>query len=84
MPTLEPKFINLKNQLENQGFQIIIELPGVSTQVHGQSTSGPEAWQSVYNEAAAGATTIVTVPLLNSFSSSTLQVVFKLTGYWGD
>ncbi|MBW4457499.1 MAG: hypothetical protein KME55_35310 [Nostoc indistinguendum CM1-VF10] len=56
---------------------------GVSTQVHGQSTSGSEAWQSVYNEAAARATTIVTVPLLNSFSSSTLQVVFKLAGYWG-
>ena len=56
---------------------------GVSRQVHGQSTSGPEAWQSVYNEAAAGATTIVTVPLLNSFSPSILQVVFKLAGYWG-
>ncbi|MBW4458391.1 MAG: hypothetical protein KME55_40605 [Nostoc indistinguendum CM1-VF10] len=56
---------------------------GVSTQVHGQSTSGPEAWQSVYNEAAAGATTIVTVPLLNSLSSSILQVVLKLAGYWG-
>ncbi len=27
LPTFEPKFINLKNQLENQGFQIIIELP---------------------------------------------------------
>jgi hypothetical protein len=56
---------------------------GVSTQVRGQSTSGPEAWQSVYNEAAAGATTRVTVPLLNSPSSSTLQVVLKLAGYWG-
>ncbi|MBD2730524.1 hypothetical protein H6G96_30470 [Nostoc sp. FACHB-892] len=56
---------------------------GVSTQVHGQSTSCPEAWQSVYNEGAAGATTIVTVPLLNSFSPSILQVVFKLAGYWG-
>ncbi|MBD2523099.1 hypothetical protein [Nostoc sp. FACHB-133] len=55
----------------------------VSTQVHGQSTSGPEAWQSVYNEAVAGATTIVTVPLLNSLLSSILQVVFKLAGYWG-
>ena len=55
----------------------------VSTQVHGQSTSGPEAWQSVYNEAAAGATTRVTVPLLNSLLSSILQVVFKLAGYWG-
>jgi hypothetical protein len=56
---------------------------GVSTQVRGQSTSGPEAWQSVYNEAAAGATTIVTVPLFTSFSPSTLQVVLKLAGYWG-
>ncbi|MBW4452288.1 hypothetical protein LC609_29590 [Nostoc sp. XA013] len=55
----------------------------VSTQVHGQSTSGPEAWQSVYNEAAAGATTIVTVPLLNTLLSSILQVVLKLAGYWG-
>ncbi|BAZ66754.1 MAG: hypothetical protein KME28_27255 [Pelatocladus maniniholoensis HA4357-MV3] len=55
----------------------------VSTQVHGQSTSGPEAWQSVYNEAAAGATTIVTVPLFSPLLSSILQVVFKLAGYWG-
>ncbi|MBC1222630.1 hypothetical protein GNF10_09145 [Nostoc sp. UCD121] len=55
----------------------------VSTQVHGQSTSGPEAWESVYNEAAAGATTIITVPLLNSLLSSILQVVFRLAGYWG-
>ncbi|MBD2246716.1 hypothetical protein [Nostoc sp. FACHB-888] len=55
----------------------------VSTQVNGQSTSGPEAWQSVYNEAAAGATTIVTVPLLNTLLSSILQVVLKFAGYWG-
>jgi hypothetical protein len=55
----------------------------VSTQVDRQSTGGPEAWQSVYNEAAAGATTIVTVPLLNSLLSSILQVVVKLAGYWG-
>ncbi len=55
----------------------------VSTQVHGQSTSGPEAWQSVYDEAVAGATTRVTVPLLNSLLSSILPVVFKLAGYWG-
>ncbi|MBD2531631.1 hypothetical protein H6G97_19355 [Nostoc flagelliforme FACHB-838] len=55
----------------------------VNTQVHGQSTTGPEAWESVYNDAAAGATTIVTVPLLNSLLSSILQVVFKLSGYWG-
>ncbi|MDZ7950432.1 MAG: hypothetical protein RMY16_10155 [Nostoc sp. DedQUE12b] len=55
----------------------------VSTQIDRQSTSGPEAWQSVYNEAAAGATTIVTVPVLNSLLSSILQVVVKLAGYWG-
>ncbi|BDI14332.1 hypothetical protein ANSO36C_01340 [Nostoc cf. commune SO-36] len=55
----------------------------VSTQVHGQSTSGPEAWESVYNEAAAEATTIVTAPLLNSLLSSILQVVFRFAGYWG-
>ncbi|MEA5624390.1 hypothetical protein [Nostoc sp. UHCC 0251] len=54
-----------------------------STQVHGQSTSGPEAWQSVYNEAVAGATTRITVPLLNTLLSSVLPVVFKLAGYWG-
>ncbi|MBD2728396.1 hypothetical protein H6G96_19270 [Nostoc sp. FACHB-892] len=55
----------------------------VSTQVHGQSTSGPEAWESVYNEAVAGATTRVTVPLLNTLLSSILPVIFKLAGYWG-
>ncbi|MCC5631458.1 hypothetical protein [Nostoc sphaeroides] len=31
-----------------------------STQVYGQSTAGPEAWQTVYNEAVASATTTVT------------------------
>ncbi|MBE8966625.1 hypothetical protein IQ277_10295 [Nostocales cyanobacterium LEGE 12452] len=55
----------------------------VSTQVHRESTSGLEAWQSVYNEAAAGATTRVTVPVLNTLLSSVLQVAFKLAGYWG-
>jgi hypothetical protein len=55
----------------------------VSTQVHGQSTSGPEAWESVYNEAVAGATTRITVPLLGTLLSSILPVIFKLAGYWG-
>jgi len=31
-----------------------------STQVYGRSTAGPEAWQTVYNEAVASATTRVT------------------------
>ncbi len=55
----------------------------VGTKVHGQSTSGPEAWQSVYNDAVAGATTIISVPLLSSLLSSILQIVYKLTGFWG-
>ncbi|MCP6762069.1 MAG: hypothetical protein NHB32_25725 [Fischerella sp. CENA71] len=53
----------------------------VSTKVHGQSTG--EAWETVYNEAVAGATTIITVPLLDLLLSSILQVFFKLGGFWG-
>ncbi|RAM48791.1 MAG: hypothetical protein C6Y22_25820 [Hapalosiphonaceae cyanobacterium JJU2] len=55
----------------------------VSTKVYGQSTSGPEAWETVYNEAVAGATTIITVPFLDLLLSSILQVFFKLRGFWG-
>lgn len=55
----------------------------VSTKVYGNSTSGPEGWETVYNEAVAGATTIVTVPLLNFLLSTILQIFFNLAGFWG-
>ncbi len=53
----------------------------VSTQVYGQSTSGPEAWQDVYDEAVAEATTIITVPLLNLLFS--LLQFLNFAGFWG-
>lgn len=55
----------------------------LSTQVYGQSTSGPEAWEDIYNESVAGATTIVSIPLLGFLLSSILQIFFSLTGFWG-
>ncbi|MFN6566184.1 hypothetical protein [Dendronalium sp. ChiSLP03b] len=55
----------------------------VSTKVYGQSTSGPEAWQDVYDEAVAGATTTITVPLVGLLLSSILQIFFNLAGFWG-
>ncbi|MBD2498637.1 hypothetical protein [Nostoc sp. FACHB-280] len=55
----------------------------VSTKVYGQSTSGSEAWQTVYNDAVAGATTIITVPILSPLLSLILQIFFNLAGFWG-
>ncbi|MBD2446689.1 hypothetical protein H6G76_05810 [Nostoc sp. FACHB-152] len=55
----------------------------VSTKVYGQSTSGPEAWETVYNNAVAGATTTITVPLLSPLLSFILQIVYNLAGFWG-
>ncbi|AFZ25620.1 hypothetical protein Cylst_3473 [Cylindrospermum stagnale PCC 7417] len=53
----------------------------VSTKVYGQSTSGTEAWQTVYDQAVASATTTVTVTLLNSLFS--LLNFLDLAGFWG-
>ncbi|ARV62638.1 hypothetical protein BZZ01_31965 [Nostocales cyanobacterium HT-58-2] len=55
----------------------------VSTKVYGQSTSGPEAWEIVYNDAVAGATTTISVPLLSSLLSLILQIFSSLAGFWG-
>ncbi len=55
----------------------------VSTQVHGQSTTGPDAWETVYNNAVAGATTTISVPLLQPLLSLVLDTFYKLAGYWG-
>ncbi|MBW4446047.1 MAG: hypothetical protein KME38_03970 [Spirirestis rafaelensis WJT71-NPBG6] len=55
----------------------------VSTKVYGQSTSGSEAWQTVYNDAVAGATTTISVPLLQPLLSLVLNIFFKLAGFWG-
>jgi hypothetical protein len=41
----------------------------VSTKVYGNSTGGPEEWETVYNEAVAGATTTISVPLLQPLLS---------------
>ncbi|MBD2440733.1 hypothetical protein [Nostoc sp. FACHB-110] len=55
----------------------------VGTKVYGQSASGPDAWQTVYDDAVAGATTIIDVPLLGPLLSLILQIVYGLTGFWG-
>ena len=55
----------------------------VSTKVYGQTTTGPEAWQTVYNDAVAGATTTISVPLLQPLLSLVLNVFYSLAGFWG-
>jgi len=55
----------------------------VSTKVYGSSTSGPDAWETVYNDAVAGATTTISVPLLGLLLSTILQIVYNLAGFWG-
>ena len=55
----------------------------LSTKVYGQSTSGPDAWETVYNNAVAGATTTISVPLLQPVLSLVLDVFYKLAGFWG-
>ena len=55
----------------------------ISTKVYGQSTTGPDAWETVYNEAVADATTTISVPLLGFLLSIILQIVFNLAGFWG-
>jgi hypothetical protein len=55
----------------------------VSTKVYGQSTTGPEAWETVYNNAVAGATTTISVPLLQPLLSLVLDIFYELAGFWG-
>ncbi|BAZ48665.1 hypothetical protein NIES4103_12740 [Nostoc sp. NIES-4103] len=55
----------------------------IGTKVYGSSTTGPDAWETVYNEAVAGATNVISVSLLGSLLSSILQIVLNLAGFWG-
>ncbi|AUT01293.1 hypothetical protein CLI64_13255 [Nostoc sp. CENA543] len=55
----------------------------VGTKAYGQSTTGPDAWQTVYNDAVAGATTTISVPLLGLLLSLVLNIFFNLAGFWG-
>ncbi len=65
------------------GLTVLSLTLAVSTKVYGQSTSGPDAWESVYNNAVAGATTTISVPLLQPLLSLVLDVFYKLAGFWG-
>lgn len=55
----------------------------ISTKVYGQSTSGSDAWEAVYNDAVAEATTTISFPLLTPLLSLVLGIFFKLAGFWG-
>ena len=65
------------------GLTVLSLTLAVSTKVYGQSTTGPDAWESVYNNAVAGATTTISVPLLQPLLSLVLDVLYKLAGFWG-
>ena len=65
------------------GLTVLSLTLAVSTKVYGQSTSGPDAWETVYNNAVAGATTTISVPLLQPVLSLVLDVFYKLAGFWG-
>ena len=65
------------------GLTVLSFTLALSTKVYGQSTTGPDAWESVYNNAVAGATTTISVPLLQPLLSLVLDVFYKLAGFWG-
>jgi hypothetical protein len=65
------------------GLTVLSFTLALSTKVYGQSTSGPDAWETVYNNAVAGATTTISVPLLQPLLSLVLDVFYKLAGFWG-
>ncbi|WP_341530048.1 hypothetical protein WKK05_12530 [Nostoc sp. UHCC 0302] len=73
----------LKRRTILAGLTVLGFTLAVSTKVYGQSTTGPDAWETVYNDAVAGATTTISVPLLGFLLSSILQIVYNLTGFWG-
>ena len=72
----------LKRRTILAGLTVLGFTLAVSTKVYG-STSGPEAWETVYNDAVAGATTTISVPLLGLLLSTILQIVYNLAGFWG-
>ncbi|MBE9035593.1 hypothetical protein [aff. Roholtiella sp. LEGE 12411] len=73
----------LKRRVILAGLSVLSLTLAVSTKVYGQSTTGPDAWETVYNDAVAGATTTISVPLLGFLLSVVLQIFFKLAGFWG-
>jgi hypothetical protein len=73
----------LKRRTILAGLTVLGFTLAVSTKVYGQSTSGSEAWETVYNDAVAGATRTVTVPLLSPLLSLIVQIFFNLAGFWG-
>ncbi|MFB2771052.1 hypothetical protein ACE1AT_17430 [Pelatocladus sp. BLCC-F211] len=73
----------LKRRTILAGLTVVSFTLAVSTKVYGQSTSGPDAWETVYNSAVAGATTTITVPILSPLLSFILQIFFNLAGFWG-
>ena len=73
----------LKRRAILAGLTVLGFTLAVTTKVYGQSTSDPDAWQTVYNNAVAGATTTISVPLLSPLLSLVLNIFFKLVGFWG-
>lgn len=73
----------LKRRTILAGLTVLGFTLAVTTKVYGQSTSGPDAWQTVYNDAVAGATTTISVPLLGFLLSLVLNIFFNLAGFWG-
>ncbi|MBG1241088.1 hypothetical protein [Nostoc sp. NZL] len=73
----------LKRRVILVGLSVLSLTLAVSTKVYGQSTTGPDAWETVYNDAVAGATTTISVPLLGFLLSVVLQLFFNLAGFWG-
>ncbi len=73
----------LKRRTILAGLTVLALTLAVSTKVYGQSTTGPDAWETVYNNAVAGATTTISVPLLQPLLSLVLDSFYKLAGHWG-
>jgi 7,8-dihydro-6-hydroxymethylpterin-pyrophosphokinase len=73
----------LKRRTILAGLTVLAFTLAVSTKVYGQSATGPDAWQTVYNNAVAGATTTISVPLLQPLLSLVLDIFYGLAGFWG-
>lgn len=76
----------LKRRTILAGLTVLGFTLAVSTKVYGNSTGGPDAWETVYNNAVAGATTTVSASspsLLGFLLSLILQIFFNLAGFWG-
>ncbi|MGH1395388.1 MAG: hypothetical protein ACRAVC_15350 [Trichormus sp.] len=73
----------LKRRTILAGLTVLGFTLAISTKVYGQSTTGPDAWETVYNNAVAGATTTISVPLLGFLLSFVLNIFFNLAGFWG-